>query len=295
MNKLNIFLNRIELDLLGVDKPLILVHLTGTMLLILLGFAVGTLGTLIGAGGGFILMPILLLMYPEKTPQELTAISLAVVFFNALSGSITYGIKKRIDYRSTVIFSIVAAPGTVLGVYATGLFPREKFQMLFGVLMGLMAIYLLLPRAPKPIRSEPSDFKYPVRKLIDSTGHIHHISYNTWLGIAISVVVGFLSSLLGIGGGIIHVPALVNLLHFPVHIATATSHSILAIMAGIGTGEHIVHGNLDSSVHVVLMLAVGVIFGAQLGAYLSPKMKDTWIIKALALALLSVAVRFVIF
>jgi len=69
-------------------------------LLVLIGFAVGAFGTLIGAGGGFILTTILLLLYPHDSPQTLTAISLAAVFFNAASGSAAYARQRRIDYRT---------------------------------------------------------------------------------------------------------------------------------------------------------------------------------------------------
>jgi uncharacterized membrane protein YfcA len=65
--------------------------------LALLGLAVGTFGTLVGAGGGFILTPVLLVVYPELTPAQITSISLLVVFFNALSGSVAYARLKRID------------------------------------------------------------------------------------------------------------------------------------------------------------------------------------------------------
>ena len=51
------------------------------------------------AGGGFVLMPVLLLLYPKVAPEHLTAISLAVVFFNAASGSESYAFMKRIDYN----------------------------------------------------------------------------------------------------------------------------------------------------------------------------------------------------
>ena len=71
--------------------------------LIALGIAVGAYGTLIGAGGGFVLMPVLLLLYPNQSADVLTSISLAVVFFNALSGSEAYALMKRIDYRSGFI------------------------------------------------------------------------------------------------------------------------------------------------------------------------------------------------
>jgi len=58
--------------------------------LVPLGLFVGTIGTLIGAGGGFILVPALLLLFPNEAPQTITSISLIVVFFNALSGSLAY-------------------------------------------------------------------------------------------------------------------------------------------------------------------------------------------------------------
>ena len=79
--------------------------------LIGLGLVVGMFGTLIGAGGGFILMPVLLLMHPHVSPGQLTAISLAVVFFNALSGSESYAMMKRIDYKSGLMFATATIPG----------------------------------------------------------------------------------------------------------------------------------------------------------------------------------------
>jgi uncharacterized membrane protein YfcA len=105
--------------------------------------------------------------------------------------------------------------------------------------------------------------------------------------------VGFISPLLGIGGGIIHVPAMVNWLKFPVYIATATSHFILAIMATVSVITHAANGNYDDPavVKMILLLALGVIPGAQLGAYFSHKIKSTVIIKALAICLSVVGIR----
>ena len=73
--------------------------------LIALGFVVGGYGTLIGAGGGFLLMPLLLLLYPHENAHILTAISLAVVFINSLSGAGAYARLKRIDYKSGLMFA----------------------------------------------------------------------------------------------------------------------------------------------------------------------------------------------
>ena len=80
---------------------------------IALGLGVGTYGTLIGAGGGFVLMPLLLLLYPYETPEKLTSISLAIVCLNALSGSGAYALMKRIDYKSGLIFAAATCTGSI--------------------------------------------------------------------------------------------------------------------------------------------------------------------------------------
>lgn len=70
------------------------------LLLVALGLVVGALGTLIGAGGGFLLTPVLLLVYPHASAQTISATSLAVVFANAASGTVAYARQGRVDYRS---------------------------------------------------------------------------------------------------------------------------------------------------------------------------------------------------
>src|SRR5262249_26991830 len=171
--------------------------------LIAIGFIVGAIGTLIGAGGGFLLVPILLLLDPHMTPDVVTGISLAVIFFNAASGTIAYARMGRIVYKAGIIFAVAAMPGAIIGAYLISYVPRTVFNAIFGCLMVAACVYLMTT----------SDNKTEEKPLEN---------YNISAGAAISVVVGFLSSVLGIGGGIIHVPALTRVLNFPVHIATAT-------------------------------------------------------------------------
>src|SRR5215831_7839456 len=111
--------------------------------LIAIGFIVGTLGTLIGAGGGFLLVPILLLLDADLAPQVVTGISLAVVFFNAASGSYAYARMGRIDYKGGIAFSIAALPGAVGGAYLTSHIPRRLFDGIFGCLMIAASVYLV--------------------------------------------------------------------------------------------------------------------------------------------------------
>jgi uncharacterized membrane protein YfcA len=263
--------------------------------LLLAGFLIGTFGTLIGAGGGFILVPLLLLFYPELGPEVTTAISIAVVAVNALSGSVAYARSGRIDYKAGVVFALFTIPGSILGVLTVQYIPQQSFNTIIGLLLVVLASYLIYKNAtPKPILSHSL-----VRKgcqehtLTDHSGITYQYTYNPVYGNLVSLLVGYISPLLGIGGGIIHVPAMVNWLKFPVHIATATSHFILAVMATVSVITHAFQGTYNDPqiLHMILFIAIGVVPGAQLGALLSHKIKSSVILQVLAICLAVVGVR----
>jgi uncharacterized protein len=265
---------------------------TQIILLIGLGLLVGFIGTLIGAGGGFILVPVLLLVYPDFKPEVITSISLGVVFLNAASGSVAYAKMKRIDYKSAIYFALATLPGAIIGAFLTSYIPRRIFDLILGVILLVISIFLLV-KPGEGAFSNKNARGYANRELTDRSGQHYSYAVNLRLGIILSFFVGFVSSLLGIGGGIIHVPALTSLLNFPIHIATATSHFILAIMALAGTLVHIIQGNLKDGWLTILLIGTGVTGGAQLGAYYSHHVKPGWIIRALAISLLLVGVRLV--
>lgn len=261
--------------------------------LVAIGFGVGAFGTVIGAGGGFILTPILLLLYPHDSARTLTAISLAAVFFNAASGSVAYGRQRRIDYRSGTVFGLATLPGAVGGALVVGAVSRHAFDLMMGSVLALLAIWLVagerwpLPAAKKHLER---------RELIDRTGKRYVYSVPLRRGALYSLGVGFLSSFLGIGGGVIHVPLLVRALGFPTHLATATSHFVLAIMAGTGTATHIALGSFahGHGVRRAAALSLGVVAGAQLGALISLRLRGAVMNWLLALALLAVAARLLV-
>jgi uncharacterized membrane protein YfcA len=245
---------------------------------ILFGLIVGTLGTLIGVGGGFLMMPALLFLYKDQSPAELTAISLAVIFVNSVSGSFAYACQKRINYRAGVLFAIAAAPGAVAGAFIIDYIPQRIFNLIFGSVMLLVGIYLFVS-ARKTLKPEHESKTFP--------------QFSAPLGMTISVFTGLLSSLLGIGGGIIHVPMMIYLLKFPVHFATATSQFTLLFMTLFGTLTHIYNGDLAGKWNVVLLLCVGVIAGAQIGAILSQKLHGRLIIKIFSAVLAFVGMRII--
>ncbi|HLF78262.1 MAG TPA: sulfite exporter TauE/SafE family protein [Dehalococcoidia bacterium] len=261
--------------------------------LVLLGVAVGAYGTLIGAGGGFLLVPLLLLLYPGDPPELLTSISLAAVFFNALSGTIAYLRQRRIDYLAANAFALATVPGAILGALAVGLFPRDLFDAVFGVVLLAVAVFLTIRPTARMVQRVHRRGEV-TRRLTDAHGDTYFYSYNIAVGISFSVLVGFVSSLLGIGGGIIHVPLMVQALHFPAHIATATSHYVLTVSALTGTLVHVVNGSLDGGYLRAGALALGMVLGAQLGALLSLRIGGVAIIRLMAAALALIAVRLLV-
>jgi len=261
--------------------------------LCLLGFGVGVFGTLVGAGGGFILTPILLLVYPHSTPALITAISLVVVFFNAASGSVAYSRQRRIDFRSGLVFALCTLPGAVLGVFVADRVSRPGFDMTMGIVLAGLAAWLLRGAAP---HDQGSPAAGTTRTLTDASGKHYRYQANVRLGAALSVGVGFVSSFLGIGGGVVHVPILVALLGFPTHIATATSHFVLACMALVATITHALAGTFHHGIGLrrAAALSVGVVVGAQLGAGLSRRLSGRRIQQLLAGGLLLLSGRLVL-
>lgn len=243
----------------------------------LLGVFVGLLGTLIGAGGGFLLVPVLLLLYPGKNPEVVAAVSLAMVCANAISGSVAYGRMRRIQYRPGLIFAAASVPTAVIGAFSTAFMPRRDFELVFAGLLAFAALMLFL-KAPAGGAS------------VSATAPVLSRGKLT-LGALLSVAIGFISSFLGIGGGIIHVPALTLFLGFPVHLATATSHFTLAFVALAGTLVNIFSGRLHGSWGIVAALVLGALAGAQAGARLSSRIHGHLILRLLAAALLLVALR----
>ncbi len=259
---------------------------------IALGIAIGTLGTLIGAGGGFILLPVLAILYPLEPTGALTATSLAVVAANATSGAIAYGRQRRIDLRSGILFAIATLPGSVAGALLARSIPRGPFDLAFALVLFALALLVVRTRPDTgPPAPEGRAWGRVHRELTDAEGTVHRYHVELPLGIAISFVIGFASSLLGIGGGFIHVPALIAVLGFPVHIATATSHFVLAVMASVGTVTHILAGDLDTTWPRAVLIGLGAVGGAQVGARLSRRVRGALIVRILAVALVIVALR----
>jgi len=259
---------------------------------IVLGFLVGGFGTLIGAGGGFLLTPALLLLFPAMSPQTVTAISMTTVFFNSASGSAAYARMKRVDYKTGLIFAAATLPGVIIGTLLTSKTPRLLYNLIFGGFLLIFSVVIILKSRIGDHSAEydrPGKFRAR-RVFTDRAGERHAFSFNMPLGVLISVGVGFMSGFLGLGGGIVHVPALI-FLGFPAHFATATSHFVLACSSAVSFITHLAVGSLANETTLALCLAVGAVAGAQVGAVLSKRVKGSAIMICLAVALFIAGVR----
>lgn len=268
------------------------IELTGWMPLLLVGVGlfVGMYGTMAGIGGGVVLVPLLILIFQHVSPGVLTGISLAVVLLNSTSGTLAYARQRRIDYKNGLIFAMATIPGTILGVWTLNFISMRYFSIIFAVLMLAVAAFIILhPQTKQPDNTEHGG--KTVFRVIDKYGQTYTYSFNRWLGIGFSLLAGFLSGLMGIGGGILHVPVMVYILGIPVHVATATSHFILIFTALSGVFSHLAMGTYLQNWPVILWLALGVIPGAQLGARLSRRIHGQQIVRLLALALVILGIR----
>jgi uncharacterized protein len=253
--------------------------------LVVLGAAVGAFGTLIGAGGGFLLVPLLLLLF--RLPHS-TAVgtSLALVFLNASSGTVAYLRQRRVDLALGWKFALATVPGAIIGAFVSRALSTTTFSLVFGVVLLAIAAVLASGRTMAPSR------RADLRRLVDLGGETHAYAVDAWKGVAVSFAVGFMSSVLGIGGGIVHVPFLIVVLSLPVHVATATSHFVLSISSFVGASTFWALGDVD--VRITLLMGAGILVGAQLGARASLRAGPTTIRIVLAAALALVGLRMVL-
>jgi uncharacterized membrane protein YfcA len=220
-----------------------------------------------------------------------TSVSLAVVLATSLSGSVAYARQWRIDYASGLLFAAAAAPGVVAGSVVVGFVPQRLFTGVFGLLLLGLAV-ASLRRLPAAIR-EPLRGRWVIRReLHDLEGRTYVYAYRLWQGLALGLCVGFISSLFGIGGGIIFVPSMVMLLHIPVHFAVATSVFITSFMSGGASAVHLLTGTFRGDEIVrAAAIAAGAIPGGQIGAFLSPRIKGRGVLVLLSATIAVLGVR----
>jgi len=251
-----------------------------------LGLVAGAYGTMIGAGGGFLIVPALLQVFHFPVLAAVGT-SLCTVLANAASGTASYARQKRIDYRTGLVFAAAVVPGALGGAIVAKWWKLGSFSAVFGVLLVALSVFIFVrPRDPHPPLRRRG---LTPRVVEDATGHRFRYAVDMRLGIIVSLFAGLASSLLGIGGGIIHVPVMIYWLGMPAHVAIATSHFILSLSSAVGVCVFSFERAIDW--HGIVYLAPGAILGSQLGARLAARLSGRWLTRFLAAALFLLGAR----
>ncbi len=255
------------------------------------GIVAGTYGALIGAGGGFLLVPLLLFLYPEQSPAIIVATSLVAVLFSGVSGTIAYHRLRRIDYRMGIALMLATVPGALLGPRLVTYISRDVFQAVVGSILILVAVYIMVRSRRTGPHSTPKRPSANTRTLVDRQGTGFTYAVRPVAGSFVGFATGFVSSMLGVGGGILQVPLLVYALGIPIQVATATSTFIIVGTALMGLASHYFVGNLEAEWWVMATLVLGVVAGAQIGARLAIRFKGTRLAQLLAVGVAVVGAR----
>ncbi len=242
-----------------------------SVLLVIIGVVAGVLGSLVGIGGGVIMSPALAFL--GLPPSQVASTSLIAVSSTSISSTLAYAKLRRIQYSVGLKLAIFSGPGAIIGALISAGISPLHFRFLFALLLLATGLYLLFRNSVLKERRFESD---PI-----------------WIKVLLyfgAFVAGFISSLFGIGGGIIFVPLLVIILRMNMTSAVPTSQLALMSTALVGTITHITLGNPEYI--YALYLSVGSFAGAQIGAKVSLRFKDSALRYIFVLLLMAVAIRF---
>ncbi|MEX2104110.1 MAG: sulfite exporter TauE/SafE family protein [Bacilli bacterium] len=268
--------------------------MTGIVLILLLcGIVAGTVGSLVGLGGGVIIVPVLLYLGSmsadfEVTPQIAVGTSLLVIAVSSLSSSIAYFRQRKVDVRSALLFFLASGPGAIVGAYVNTRMSGGSFLIGFGTFM-IAVSFLLMMRG----RWKKRDAVWSVTRTYHDAVTNEDITYGYTRKIALTVsfVVGVIAGMFGVGGGALMMPVMLLLFHYPVHVAAATSMFMIFLSSIPGSITHGLYGNID--LLFVVALAPGAWVGGQLGAYLSTKLKTRTLIICLRVMLILTGIRLI--
>jgi hypothetical protein len=245
---------------------------TTVIVLVAVGLGAGALGSMIGVGGGIMMVPALAFL--GMPPTQIASTSLFAVTSTSVSSTIAYSRQKRIDYRLGAEMAAFAIPGAVIGALLSGQLTPQDFRLYFGILLSLVGLYVAFRNS---ILKEKGEQKRSAGR----RAAIYAITFGA----------GIISSLFGVGGGIIFVPAMLLVLGMAMQKAAPTSQLTLMMTALVGVFTHSALGHPDYL--YAIALSAGAFVGAQLGAKWSKKAKEVLLQRMLGVVLIAVAGKFI--
>ncbi len=247
------------------------------------GLGAGLFGSLVGLGGGVIMVPVLNLIFglPIKTA---VATSLCAVCATSIGGAARYLKKGLVDFRMGLFLETTTVVGAIAGGFLAIAIKPQIISIAFAVVLLYTSANMIMKlRSPEIVISE------------NDRGEINPGRKYTALGL--SSLAGMVSAMLGVGGGVVQVPILHLVLKYPIKAAVATSTYMIGITAAAGSLVYLL-SQVKGTVNYILIdyhaagaLIVGTLAGSSLGAALSDKLKARSIKLLFIIALLYAALR----
>ena len=236
-------------------------------------FIASVCGSMVGLGGGFILVPLLRLVF-ALPPAEAAGTSLVLVTANSAAGAFTYFLQRQVNVRLGLIFACGGLPGSIAGAIVTKYISGPAFDWIFSGFLLLIAADMIF------------NAKLRVAGRVEHpAGGSKPMSYRAAVGLGF--LVGLVSSLFGIGGGVVTVPSMLYFSTLPAHAISATSHFVLILTSPTGLVVHALQH--DVKISDVVPLVAGGLLGGPVGARLSLRLKSPQLLMVVGIALVFVA------
>jgi uncharacterized protein len=241
-------------------------------------FLASTFGSMVGLGGGFVLVPILRL-FLGFAPADAAGTSLVLIVANSASGAFTYLLQRRVHLKIGWLIAAGGLPGSILGAIASVHISPRLFDTILAILLVGVAIDMFW-NAERRMAGRPEHHRVSA---------IKGMSYRAALGLGF--VVGIFSSLFGLGGGIVLVPTFLYFSELPAHAISATSHFAILLTSPVGLVVHIAQHDIIG--RDVVPLVAGGLLGGPVGARLSLRLKSPQLLIIVAIALVTAALTLI--
>jgi uncharacterized membrane protein YfcA len=233
----------------------------------------GFIGSLIGLGGGIVIVPVLTLLYGIDIRYAIGASIVSVIATS--SGAAAAYVRERLtNLRAAMLLELGTTSGAISGAFLAGILHSRRLFVIFGVVMGCSALAMLL-RVTERGQQTPPDYWADRLQLHGSyfdEAQSREVPYrvsHTKLGLFLMYFAGMISGLLGIGSGALKVAAMDLAMRFPIKVSTATSNFMIGVTAAASAGVYFARGDIDPV--IAAPVAIGVVFGAMIGSKVLPR------------------------
>jgi uncharacterized membrane protein YfcA len=246
------------------------------LLLAVAGFGAGIFGSLLGLGGGVIIVP--LLTFGFGLPfREAVGVSLVCVIVTSSAAASVYLERHLANMRLGMLLEVFTVSGALVGGLVAFLLPDRVLAGLFAVLLAYTGVSMARrgaaaarasgwPVGPVEAPAGPGDVPGTFRAALGGPGYRPD---RLVIGIAGSVFAGVVSALLGVGGGIVKVPLMHLVMGIPLKVATATSNFMIGVTGAASAIVYLVRGGIDPL--IAGPTAVGVFAGAMVGSHVAQR------------------------